>query len=217
MKPGRISPSTSETTARGHAGFQPRCSRGGPSSTVTKPDPLRRPSRGATSASSLTPVRSTPRDPRHSNADDKLSNFAGKGHRAQRAWHVAYRELSSPSPRHAAELRRRLLDLSCRIHWHPFWSTPPGRSSAAPCGAEAMRPRQPGGWAPAGRGAEGVRKRSVQDVLLPLERVHAQCSVGQGLRGRGLERGEAGVDPVRRTRHLPFQPRADCRTHHATS
>ncbi|MFJ4972692.1 hypothetical protein [Streptomyces sp. NPDC088755] len=51
--------------------------------------------------------------------------------RAQRAWHAAYRELSSPRPRHATELRRRLLDLSCRIQWHPFWSTPPGRTPAA--------------------------------------------------------------------------------------
>ncbi|XMN10867.1 hypothetical protein ACK8N7_35000 [Streptomyces griseobrunneus] len=29
------------------------------------------------------------------------------------------------------ELRRRLLALSARIHWHPFWSTPPGCLPAA--------------------------------------------------------------------------------------
>ncbi|WP_405658377.1 hypothetical protein [Streptomyces sp. NBC_01166] len=37
----------------------------------------------------------------------------------------------SASPRRATELRRRLLALSVRIHWHPFWSTSPGRTPAA--------------------------------------------------------------------------------------
>ncbi|MEU2907959.1 hypothetical protein ABZ771_34595 [Streptomyces globisporus] len=50
---------------------------------------------------------------------------------AQREWHAVYRALSAPRPRHAAELRRRLLLLSVRIHWHPWWSTPAGWSPAA--------------------------------------------------------------------------------------
>ncbi|MFJ2419224.1 hypothetical protein [Streptomyces brevispora] len=37
---------------------------------------------------------------------------------AQREWHATYRTLAE-GPRHAAELRRRLLHLSVRIHWHP--------------------------------------------------------------------------------------------------
>ncbi|MDX3055969.1 hypothetical protein PV394_12600 [Streptomyces sp. NE06-03E] len=51
--------------------------------------------------------------------------------RAQREWHDTYRALALPRPRRATELRRRLLALSVRIHWHPFWSTPPGRTPAA--------------------------------------------------------------------------------------
>ncbi|MFD5199938.1 hypothetical protein ACFWM7_07205 [Streptomyces sp. NPDC058375] len=50
---------------------------------------------------------------------------------AQREWHAAYRALAVPRPRHATELRRRLLHLSVRIHWHPFWSTPAGWTPAA--------------------------------------------------------------------------------------
>ncbi|MFE7454595.1 hypothetical protein [Streptomyces griseus] len=51
--------------------------------------------------------------------------------RAQQDWHTAYRALAVPRPRGATELRRRLLALSVWIEWHPFWSTPDGRSSAA--------------------------------------------------------------------------------------
>ncbi|MCX4657257.1 MULTISPECIES: hypothetical protein [Streptomyces] len=51
--------------------------------------------------------------------------------RAQQQWHDTYRALTVPRPRRAVELRRRLLLLSVRIHWHPFWSTPNGWSPAA--------------------------------------------------------------------------------------
>ncbi|MEU4029185.1 hypothetical protein AB0F60_23760 [Streptomyces anulatus] len=51
--------------------------------------------------------------------------------RAQREWHDVYRALAVPRPRRATELRRRLLHLSVRIEWHPFWSTPDGWSAAA--------------------------------------------------------------------------------------
>ncbi|EHM25682.1 MULTISPECIES: hypothetical protein [Streptomyces] len=51
--------------------------------------------------------------------------------RAQREWHAICRALAVPRPRHATELRRRLLMLSVRIHWHPFWSTPAGWTPAA--------------------------------------------------------------------------------------
>ncbi|MFJ2854333.1 hypothetical protein [Streptomyces rubiginosohelvolus] len=50
---------------------------------------------------------------------------------AQREWHAAYRALAAPRPRHATELRRRLLLLSVQIEWHPWWSTPAGWSPAA--------------------------------------------------------------------------------------
>jgi len=51
--------------------------------------------------------------------------------RAQQEWHNTYRALAFPRPRRATELRRRLLALSVRIHCHPFWSTPPGRTPAS--------------------------------------------------------------------------------------
>ncbi|MFC9179275.1 hypothetical protein ACFTZJ_00815 [Streptomyces globisporus] len=51
--------------------------------------------------------------------------------RAQQDWHATYCALAAPRPRHATELRRRLLLLSVRIEWHPFWSTPAGWSPAA--------------------------------------------------------------------------------------
>ncbi|MFK0134095.1 hypothetical protein ACIQRZ_27460 [Streptomyces rubiginosohelvolus] len=50
---------------------------------------------------------------------------------AQQEWHDVYRALAQPRPRHATELRRRLVLLSVRIHWHPFWSTPAGWTPAA--------------------------------------------------------------------------------------
>lgn len=49
---------------------------------------------------------------------------------AQREWHHTYAQLAA-EPAHAAVLRRRLLWLSCRLFWHPYWRTGPGRSPAA--------------------------------------------------------------------------------------
>ncbi|MFE8974921.1 hypothetical protein ACFYM7_15985 [Streptomyces cyaneofuscatus] len=51
--------------------------------------------------------------------------------RAQQQWHDTYRALAEPRPRRTTELRRRLLLLSVRIHWHPYWTTPEGRTPAA--------------------------------------------------------------------------------------
>ncbi|MFD5977789.1 MULTISPECIES: hypothetical protein [Streptomyces] len=50
---------------------------------------------------------------------------------AQQEWHDTYRALAVPRQRSTTGLRRRLLRLSVRIEWHPFWSTPAGRSPAA--------------------------------------------------------------------------------------
>lgn len=60
----------------------------------------------------------------------------------QRAWHAAYRELATSRPRHTTELRRRLLVLSVRIQWHPFWSTPGGRVPAARVELKRLARRQ---------------------------------------------------------------------------
>ncbi|MDG9687831.1 hypothetical protein QC334_34750 [Streptomyces sp. DH18] len=60
------------------------------------------------------------------------ANYDAQSHvQTQREWHATYRALAAPRPRHAAELRRRLLHLAVRIHWHPWWSTPAGWSPAA--------------------------------------------------------------------------------------
>lgn len=64
--------------------------------------------------------------------------------RAQQEWHATYRALAVPRPRRTAELRRRLLSLSVRIHWHPFWSSPAGRTPAA---RVELRQRAAGGRA----------------------------------------------------------------------
>jgi hypothetical protein len=45
-------------------------------------------------------------------------------------WNRTYEALTE-QPVHTTVLRRRLRLLSCRILWHPFWSTGPGRSPAA--------------------------------------------------------------------------------------
>ncbi|MEV7238652.1 hypothetical protein AB0N06_33410 [Streptomyces sp. NPDC051020] len=48
---------------------------------------------------------------------------------AQRGWNSTYHALAAPHPR--TLLRRRLLHLSARIDWRPFWTSDPGRSTEA--------------------------------------------------------------------------------------
>lgn len=43
---------------------------------------------------------------------------------AQRDWARTYAALSRPRPHNNTALRRRLLSLSSRVLWHPFWTTP---------------------------------------------------------------------------------------------
>ncbi|MFI1394298.1 hypothetical protein [Streptomyces sp. NPDC020681] len=49
---------------------------------------------------------------------------------AQHEWNRTYAELADRPVDYTA-LRRRLLRLSGRIFWHPFWSTTAGRGPAA--------------------------------------------------------------------------------------
>ncbi|WNI20098.1 hypothetical protein [Actinacidiphila sp. ITFR-21] len=45
---------------------------------------------------------------------------------AQIAWHRAYAALAdAPAGPHTTAQRRRLLRLSVRVFWHPYWSDPP--------------------------------------------------------------------------------------------
>ncbi|WP_327419874.1 hypothetical protein OG612_00670 [Streptomyces sp. NBC_01527] len=50
---------------------------------------------------------------------------------ARHDWNITYRALATSGNRHTTVLRRRLLDLSRRIWWHPFWTTVPGNAPAA--------------------------------------------------------------------------------------
>ncbi|MFD4860679.1 hypothetical protein [Streptomyces atratus] len=43
----------------------------------------------------------------------------------QRAWDATYDALAAPRPRDTTALRRRLLRLSVRLWWHPYWETVP--------------------------------------------------------------------------------------------
>ncbi|MGW3459851.1 hypothetical protein ACWDE9_09750, partial [Streptomyces olivaceoviridis] len=45
--------------------------------------------------------------------------------RTQAAWNATYQALAAPRHRDTAALRRRLLLLSVRLWWHPYWETVP--------------------------------------------------------------------------------------------
>lgn len=48
----------------------------------------------------------------------------------QHAWNATYQALAAPRPRDNTVLRRRLLRLSVRLWWHPYWNTAPSVSAA---------------------------------------------------------------------------------------
>ncbi|MFD8212535.1 hypothetical protein ACFV2U_02055 [Streptomyces sp. NPDC059697] len=41
----------------------------------------------------------------------------------QHAWNAAYEALAAPRPGDITALRRRLLRLSVRLWWHPYWKS----------------------------------------------------------------------------------------------
>ncbi|MFC9623299.1 hypothetical protein ACFTXM_25975 [Streptomyces sp. NPDC056930] len=53
----------------------------------------------------------------------------------QHAWNATYAALAAPRPRDTTALRRRLLRLSVRLWWHPYWETVP----SVPTGRSALR------------------------------------------------------------------------------
>ncbi|WP_326600940.1 hypothetical protein OG930_45025 [Streptomyces sp. NBC_01799] len=55
---------------------------------------------------------------------------------AQRDWIRTYEALAQPHPHRNTVLRRRLLELSAQIWWHPFFTTGAGR---APTAREELR------------------------------------------------------------------------------
>ncbi|MFJ8510798.1 hypothetical protein [Streptomyces avermitilis] len=50
----------------------------------------------------------------------------------QAAWNRTYAALAEPCPTANTALRRRLLMLSTRLWWHPFWSGPGRMPPALP-------------------------------------------------------------------------------------
>ncbi|MFJ3213494.1 hypothetical protein [Streptomyces flaveolus] len=48
----------------------------------------------------------------------------------QAAWNATYDALAAPRPRDTTALRRRLLLLSVRLWWHPYWKTAPSVPAA---------------------------------------------------------------------------------------
>ncbi|MEU9646754.1 hypothetical protein [Streptomyces sp. NPDC048188] len=49
----------------------------------------------------------------------------------QAAWNATYQALAAPRPRsNTTALRRRLLLLSVRLWWHPYWETAPSVPAA---------------------------------------------------------------------------------------
>ncbi|MFG2632252.1 hypothetical protein [Streptomyces sp. NPDC048473] len=49
---------------------------------------------------------------------------------AQRAWDATYDALAARRPCDTTALRRRLLRLSVRLWWHPYWETAPSVPAA---------------------------------------------------------------------------------------
>ncbi|MEV7077843.1 hypothetical protein AB0N88_04700 [Streptomyces sp. NPDC093516] len=50
--------------------------------------------------------------------------------RTQAAWNATYQALAAPRPRDTTALRRRLLLLSVRLWWHPYWEALPSAPAA---------------------------------------------------------------------------------------
>ncbi|MFF8381577.1 hypothetical protein ACF07V_36380 [Streptomyces sp. NPDC015661] len=50
--------------------------------------------------------------------------------RTQRAWADTYAQLANVGNGSTTVLRRRLLRLSVRLWWHPYWATPAGGPAA---------------------------------------------------------------------------------------
>ncbi|MFJ2819134.1 hypothetical protein [Streptomyces sp. NPDC087294] len=50
---------------------------------------------------------------------------------AERERAVVYHALAMPRPQQYTDLRRRLLRLTARVHYHPYWSARPAGAAAA--------------------------------------------------------------------------------------
>lgn len=67
---------------------------------------------------------------RRSNAGMDAIDFPDDLVQTQAAWNAAYDALAAPRPRDTTALRHRLLRLSVRLWWHPYWETAPSVPAA---------------------------------------------------------------------------------------
>nr|BFD88614.1 hypothetical protein StreXyl84_80150 [Streptomyces sp. Xyl84] len=67
----------------------------------------------------------TPKSNKRSNAGMDAIDFPDDLVQTQAAWNATYDALAAPRPRDTTALRRRLLLLSVRLRWHPYWEAAP--------------------------------------------------------------------------------------------
>jgi hypothetical protein len=72
----------------------------------------------------------TPNSNKRSNAGMDATDFPDDLVQTQAAWNATYDALAAPRPRDTTALRRRLLRLSVRLWWHPYWETAPSAPAA---------------------------------------------------------------------------------------
>ncbi len=67
---------------------------------------------------------------KRSNGGMDVTDFPADLVQIQAAWYATYNALAIPRPRDTAALRRRLLVLSVRLWWHPYWDSVPSVPAA---------------------------------------------------------------------------------------
>lgn len=72
----------------------------------------------------------TPNSNKRSSAGMDVTDFPDDLVQTQAAWNATYQALAEPRPRDTTVLRRRLLRLSVRLWWHPYWETAPSVPAA---------------------------------------------------------------------------------------
>ncbi|GGS94245.1 hypothetical protein GCM10010206_66160 [Streptomyces cinerochromogenes] len=72
---------------------------------------------------------------KQSNTGMDVTDFPDGLVRTQAAWNTTYQAVAAPGPRDTTALRRRLLLLSVRLWWHPYWETAP----SVPAARSALR------------------------------------------------------------------------------
>lgn len=88
---------------------------------------------------------------KQSNAGMDATHFPDDLVQTQAAWNATYAALAAPHRRDVTALRRRLLRLSVRMWWHPYWETVPSVPAARSELRQTTRARRADRAAPPGR------------------------------------------------------------------